>query len=158
GHARSPTIDAELAQAPTGGGVPEFDLPIPAGGGQQFSVRTEGYLTGMVGVGTDGPDLLAAAGLPDRARPAQACCGEPLGVGAKSPADHVMLSRQRQHRPVRRLADQGRRVPDPEGVIVADRDQALAVGAERYVVNTVGVAVDGERFLARGRVPEADGP
>src|SRR5690349_19921982 len=60
-------------------------------------------------------------------------------------------------RAVRRLLLHGRRVPDTNVPVVTGGDDLPAVYAEGDAGDVVGVAADGEDFLAGPGVPELDG-
>src|SRR5262249_21625792 len=49
----------------------------------------------------------------------------------------------------------GRPVPDPDGAVRATRGEVTAVGAERYAVDRILMALEGLDALARRRIPDA---
>ena len=135
--------------------VPDLDgkqSTIPAGGGEPLAVGLPDHAEDDFAVAGEFDAAPASLRVPDLG-------GHPAGrsnllaVGADRQAPDFVAFLQGQS--FMALITLGRsRVPDADGSILAGRDQALAVRAERQASTHAGVSAEAEHLPAALRVPE----
>src|SRR5262249_17771804 len=131
-----------------GGGVPEPDGRVPAGGGEATAVRTGRHAQAHVGVPTEAEHLPPGRRLPDARRLTFAHRGEAQAVGAEGDAVNASVMAAEGGR-----GQVGRRVPEFERPVEAGRGEPAAVRTERDRGHTSKMSGKGAEVLPGLRVP-----
>src|ERR1051326_5507552 len=131
----------------TGRGVPELDLPVMGGTGQESAVGAERHTRGLVRVAVQGQEPLPVDRIPNHDIPVERAASKPLAIRTHGHEERLSLHLEGEGILARV------RVPEAHTILEAASHEPMPIGAEGKLRERPHISTEASDFPAAHRVP-----